>query len=155
MNNLKFRHYDTRLNEMRYSDKHDGEFYVNTKGVMYMYAIPKSESGLETEYYKSYDVDMFTGLKDINGIDIYQGDIVAMPFINPMGGIQLELQDFTSEVFFERGSFLVYCNDLKPEKHTIENWIERCEGEYKSNYGTVKIWWSCVLTVVGNIHENK
>ena len=32
MNNFRFRHFDTRHSEMRYSDKHDGEFYINTKG---------------------------------------------------------------------------------------------------------------------------
>lgn len=75
-NHLKFRAFDERNQEMRYSDKHDGEFYINTFGVLYMYAIPKSESGLETMYYKNYDVMEFTGRVDDFNRDIYENDIV-------------------------------------------------------------------------------
>ena len=71
MRDIKFRHYDTRLKEMRYSSLHDGEFYINTKGVMYMYAIPNSD-----KFYKSYDVEQFVDLKDISGVEIYEGDVI-------------------------------------------------------------------------------
>ncbi|MCD8401349.1 hypothetical protein G1K66_12530 [Tenacibaculum finnmarkense] len=73
---MKFRHYDKKHKEFRYSDKHDGEFYVNTKGILYMYAVPNSDKEVEAEYYKSYDIDLFTGLKDSEGVDIYENDLV-------------------------------------------------------------------------------
>jgi len=71
----KYRAWDERNNEMVYSSESDC-FYINTKGVLFMYAIPKSESGLETIYHKSYEVDEFTGLQDKNGVDIFESDIV-------------------------------------------------------------------------------
>ena len=54
---------------MRYSDIHDGEFYVNTKGVLHLYRIPNT-----LKVTKTYNVLEWTGFKDIKGNDIYEGD---------------------------------------------------------------------------------
>ena len=75
MNLHKYRCYDERNDELVYSQEDDC-FYINTKGILFMYAIPKSESGVETLYYKSYDVESFTGRVDANGVDVYLGDII-------------------------------------------------------------------------------
>lgn len=78
MNNLKFRAWDALHNEMVYSDQED-TFYINTKGVLFMYAIPKSESGIgATIYHKDYNVMQYTGKVDCSGVNIYDGDIVDL-----------------------------------------------------------------------------
>ncbi len=119
---MKFRHYDTRLNEMRYSDRHNDEFYVEKLGIKYMYAIPRGESELETRYYKSYKVDASTGFIDIEGISIYTGDILEIhiqgckqvqPYVvESIGGLFYENN---REVYYRIGSMRIIGNIYESE----------------------------------------
>ena len=77
MKELKFRAWDSRNDEMVYSDKDDC-FYINKKGVIFMYTIPKSESGLQIIYHHSYTVMQSINLKDDEGKELYTGDIVCI-----------------------------------------------------------------------------
>jgi len=72
MDKLKFRAWDDRNKEYVFSSKEES-FYINTKGVLFMYGFPGKPC---TEFYKSYRVDIFSGLSDSNGVDIYENDIV-------------------------------------------------------------------------------
>lgn len=129
MNNIKYRAYDERNEEMVYSDKEDC-FYVNTKGVLFMYAIPKSESGLETLYYKNYDVMQFTGKVDCKGVEVYGGDIIEFNGANVP--IVWNKEWCCWEIGFDVHSF----EGVKLQNLDFSDWCDRAY-------------------VIGNIYQNK
>lgn len=87
---------------------------------------------------KSTTVGQFTGLTDKAGREIYEGDIVAHPYIDPIFGDLVEMKDgkgVKSVVVFHEGAFCVrygedvfyYLDQFTRHKH---------------------------IEVVGNIHDN-
>lgn len=89
----------------------------------------------DTEDFLEVDVDtiqQFTGMTDLEGVDIYEGDLIELHPANlPIGfGVY--------EVFYNRGAFQL--KEIKP------NWILCHPSKYLHDYNICK--------VIGNIFEN-
>lgn len=91
-----------------------------------------------------------TGLLDIDGIEIKEGDTVMKQYIDPVGRLHDELDsDSRATVTWEHGAFVVRRGRIW---YCIQEYCKREEGEYISNYGTeIVLSNQTILKVVSSV----
>ena len=123
-----------------WNDKEGQEHYILTVGKDITYEV-------DTE-----TVGEYTGLKDKNGKEIYKGDKIGLPYVNPMGDIDDKYDPNTVyPVVYKHGCFGFERVNFQP----LLSWLKEEKGEYVCNFGN-----KIVVTnyfygeVIGNIYDN-
>jgi uncharacterized phage protein (TIGR01671 family) len=132
MRDIKFRAWDNIGEQMIFDFGMTPEDY-------HAYIIPEgAEYPDQFEYYDDIKLMQYTGLKDKNGVEIYEGDILRL--FDP----RLPEKTKSSEVTFDRGAFLVDTQmGTLPDRTTLKTlYRELMNREYSD------------CEVIGNIYEN-
>ena len=84
-------------------------------------------------------------------MEIYEGDIVSVPYVTPMGQLTDD-EEYRCPVGYENGRFVL---KIYPGSRGITKWCKIELGKYVPNYGNRTIIHNeTYLTVIGNIYEN-
>ena len=120
MRGLKFRAWDKRWSWMDY------DFYLSSKGVAFETPSTTYDTpNIEIEEQDNLEIMQYTGIKDIDGVEIYEGDVID------------RLHDKLGYVVFSGCSF---CRRVLTPKGARDYHLSAED--------------SPLIKIIGNIHEN-
>lgn len=136
---IKFRAWDKKRKKMLFNHDHEDDdswFMIDFLGLIWRYCntdyypFADTSSDVEEETYNENLILMqYTGLKDYENKEIWEGDIILEPYLNERPSICV--------IKFHNGAFL---------SHSQEDASKRVSGYSDINVKSVK--------VIGNIYEN-
>jgi uncharacterized phage protein (TIGR01671 family) len=139
MREIKFRAWDRKRKKMWYPFNDEVDFYaIGMSGALY--ALDENGKYDYTEEFEKMIFMQFTGLKDSNGKEIYEGDIIKFYENNPEKWV-----DVTSTAILVKWDYYFMCLSISHEGvlFPIGEGIEVVKRDGFNYY-----------KVIGNIHEN-
>ena len=143
MREIKFRTWDYDTNTMVYPDSELETIFCFDKVGLSVYHSNGKELG-------SFEVNQYTGLKDKNGKEVYEGDIIQ--FVWSEDSCWGEAGTYKGYIKFEKGAFEVVYID-REDKITYAD-EDGFHEKNKSDYVGSLFSWSDEVEVIGNIYDN-
>lgn len=130
--------------------------YDDNRDRAYIYSVYIGESGhfsLHRDEVMAKSVGQFSGLIDKKSNRIFEGDILSIPYITPVGTLT-EDENYRANVEFRNGSFQHHGYSSKVY-HDLKDWCNTGKMEYVPNVGEIyEILDTTLVTVLGNVHQH-